>query len=1185
MDKRGRTKVFIGIFAILLVSLSLILFVSPDSGNTRVYDSQTKTAMIKDASNVDIASVTLNTPQDYLVGAGYQKVAEFTINPNQDYSNILGSFEFYNLRDGNKAIQKQIDVKYLTTEQVSVDDFTTECSNIFDEENQTTYEVCNQVVSGSHLEERNVWIDFDNSIRTNEEVVIGLFTNVGVGDKIEWVPTIAGVKISEWAVWTQSLNVDLVDYHDYEGTGEGTLIDRVVGYSDYNGTIVGTAYNISSLVGSALNFTSGSYVNMYKNITNGSSQGTICFLAEISSSSTNYGWLWGGYQDGSNVYMGLGKTGVDNSTYTIESIGTLIANTSITLDSWNLICGDWGSTGMHFWLNNGTLAEYNAGIGKPSTYGGYWIAGRNSDNIHYPWLAISEDAAWTRQLSQSEIQQVYTNWMSGVGYANIFDAISPETTPPIIMPSIPNSSVNLYCNATLTDDLQPNLTAIWTWYKNNIGYSSGDTSVQNGTNSLITTLGVGNTTKGEQWICEVTPYDGFNYGNASNSTAVTILNSVPTQNNPLLSTPSGKNLSTENLTCYNQSTFDADSDAVVNIYNWYKDSQPLTVLNLPFEGNANDYSGNNNSGIIYGNSQFMTGKFGRTLHFNGINQSINISDSNSLDITNQISIETWINLDSLNKTMILDKNLAYRLWLPNATTSTFVFAIYIGGSWTNVTSNTALNIGTWYHLVATYNGSSAKLYINGAEDKNQAVSGLIGTSSQKVIIGTYAGDYYLNGTIDELRIYNYTLTPEQISADSNLEYNKIVSQETSGGDNYMCQVTPNDGEIDGATLNSSSLNVMWGITFNVTDSFSNASLDNVLINCNQTGFNQLGDTTNTYGPYGFSPGTYSGEFARDNYYNKTITFTADVDKTVNALVSARAQITAEEHTWLEGIYNCVVLGDCSLYNLMVEINQTTLQINQTVNNIWQNTKPTDQSVIINETITNKVVNSTKNLTIDYSVNIPIKAGYTLGTYLPVRIGFWFLNISNNVTCFNQGDRPTGVTSPYCQPLITEVVGPMGGQVNFTVNLRPNVTLANYTIKRIVDIDPNNVWINYGQEAIGIMEVKENSDSYGISALKTGENNPSVNNQQVSATPPSTGGNIGESSITNIYNTYVTNGNNTPAGANSDNGNNKESSSAVITGGVIGSLLSSGSIIILTGLLAGLFILFIISKTIIKLKKR
>lgn len=80
----------------------------------------------------------------------------------------------------------------------------------------------------------------------------------------------------------------------------------------------------------------------------------------------------------------------------------------------------------------------------------------------------------------------------------------------------------------------------------------------------------------------------------------------------------------------------------------------------------------------------------------------------------------------------------------------------------------------------------------------------------------------------------------------------------------------------------------------------------------------------------------------------------------------------------------------------------------------------------------------------------------------------------------------GVKEPYCQPLIIETIGPMGGQVNFTVELQPNLLAGNYSIRRIIDIDPNNVWINYGQGTISLITLTENVNNHGISVKKTGE---------------------------------------------------------------------------------------------------
>ncbi len=359
------------------------------------------------------------------------------------------------------------------------------------------------------------------------------------------------------------------------------------------------------------------------------------------------------------------------------------------------------------------------------------------------------------------------------------------------------------------------------------------------------------------------------------------------------------------------------------------------------------------------------------------------------------------------------------------------------------------------------------------------------------------------------------------------------------GDKWVCEVKPFDGTNYGDAKNSTAVTILTLVTFNVTDSYYKTSLDNVFINCNSENFSQAGDTSNTYGPYGFLPGNYQCEFAQTDlgYFNKTIMFTINNDTTIHISMSKKAYLTVEEHTWLEAIYNCLYSGDCSLYNLLLEMNQS-------IGKIWEQTKPTDETVITFQNITNTVVDSSHNLTIDYIVNVPIKAGYSIGTFLPIRIGFWFLNASDNRTCFNQGDKPTGVEEPYCQPLIVETLGPMGGSVNFTVKLQPELPVGDYLIKRIIDIDPNNVWINYGQETIGSFVMAEGLTNYGIALEKTGEVMP-----------------LEEGLLQNIK--------------------------TGITGAVTGfkQLLSGWQIVAIFAIIGGILITLIISKTIIKLKKK
>ncbi|MCX6817450.1 MAG: DUF2341 domain-containing protein [Candidatus Aenigmarchaeota archaeon] len=282
----------------------------------------------------------------------------------------------------------------------------------------------------------------------------------------------------------------------------------------------------------------------------------------------------------------------------------------------------------------------------------------------------------------------------------------------------------------------------------------------------------------------------------------------------------------------------------------------------------------------------------------------------------------------------------------------------------------------------------------------------------------------------------------------------------------------------------------YEITFNVTSGEDGSSLDNVNIVCNYTGFGQDGDTTNPYGPYEFPSGWWSCTFSRESYYNKTVIFTADNDKTVNVTLSVEKSLTIEEHNWLEDIYNCLINKDCDVYDLW---NQTY----EYASNIWDQFKQTDESVVVSEETTSSVVNDTSNLTIEYVIDVPTKEDYQ---FLPIRIFYWFMD-ENNETCYNQAKETNSAEAPFCNPLVAQTIGEVDTQISFTVDLRPNLPEGNYTIVRRIDIDPENVWINYGHETIGRLEVTGDSDASDIQLAMNG--NPIKHETQTTATQSAT----------------------------------------------------------------------------------
>lgn len=63
----------------------------------------------------------------------------------------------------------------------------------------------------------------------------------------------------------------------------------------------------------------------------------------------------------------------------------------------------------------------------------------------------------------------------------------------------------------------------------------------------------------------------------------------------------------------------------------------------------------------------------------------------------------------------------------------------------------------WHHIALTYDGSTQKLYVDGALKSSAVLTGSIGTNSNNLKIGEY-----VPGKIDEVRIYSEALSTSQI---------------------------------------------------------------------------------------------------------------------------------------------------------------------------------------------------------------------------------------------------------------------------------------------------------------------------------------------------------------------------------------------------------------------------------------
>jgi hypothetical protein len=147
---------------------------------------------------------------------------------------------------------------------------------------------------------------------------------------------------------------------------------------------------------------------------------------------------------------------------------------------------------------------------------------------------------------------------------------------------------------------------------------------------------------------------------------------------------------------------------------------------------------------------------------NGTNGRISVPSVPALDLTSRVTIEAWVNPDTLVGTRwIVNKGTFYYLYISSGTT---YFGVHAAGTYQFITTTT-VTAGAWQHLVGTYDGSSLVLYRNGVQVAQGSASGAISSTTTPVFIGAVsdAGSFF-DGRLDEVAVYGSALTPAQALA-------------------------------------------------------------------------------------------------------------------------------------------------------------------------------------------------------------------------------------------------------------------------------------------------------------------------------------------------------------------------------------------------------------------------------------
>jgi len=267
-------------------------------------------------------------------------------------------------------------------------------------------------------------------------------------------------------------------------------------------------------------------------------------------------------------------------------------------------------------------------------------------------------------------------------------------------------------------------------------------------------------------------------------------------------------------------------------------------------------------------TNISNGIHGNGLDFDGVDDSVNVGEDFNFSGTNHFTISSWINTNGYKTSSILSR---YNTSVGGAREVSFYMldsniTLLRECDTFNLYTNYVPPLGEWVNVVFRFDGSYMALYVNGEFYQQKLLDCSVPSVSSDVLIGSLQTGadytYSFNGSIDEVMIFNRSLSVDEISALYNSKINKFNSTFTglsSGEHNYSVYAIDSSGNLNISdernfivgedttppqftTIPSDdSINYSddWaGVDFDATDetSFGSYSVNDTRFTINSTGF-------------------------------------------------------------------------------------------------------------------------------------------------------------------------------------------------------------------------------------------------------------------------------------------------------------------------------------------------------------
>ncbi len=206
---------------------------------------------------------------------------------------------------------------------------------------------------------------------------------------------------------------------------------------------------------------------------------------------------------------------------------------------------------------------------------------------------------------------------------------------------------------------------------------------------------------------------------------------------------------------------------------------------------AADSSDSGYEGTVTG-GEWVDGKFGKALDFDGKTDKVEVPDAEGLDAVPQITVVCWEKHDKEppQNYAPVGKEPLYRFIISKGGSGHFVLAT-TGAAWYGagtVASGGGMTAGEWHHLAGTYDGKRVKFYVDGklVGTGPQDISGdVLDNAAAFTMAKSIANNVdFFEGIVDEVAVFKVALGEEDIKSIMTSGLTKAIAGESavsSGG--------------------------------------------------------------------------------------------------------------------------------------------------------------------------------------------------------------------------------------------------------------------------------------------------------------------------------------------------------------------------------------------------------------------